>query len=112
MMLRIINGDIYHTRGDTGCIQFIPTIRGQPLTPEQYTAVFTVKSQYDANNPVFQKTIENGRILFLADDTACLQYGDYLYDIQVTIPPEKEGDIEQVDTPIQGKYHLKPDITT
>lgn len=97
-------------RGDT--LAFTITING--LTEDLTAAYFTVKTDYNATEPSIQKTLEDGitslsvlgsyAVRVAPEDTASLNTGTYVYDLQITI-----GD--DVYTPLIGSFIIGPDVT-
>ncbi len=96
---------IIMTRGDTGMIAITVTDEdtGEEIT--DYNGKFTVKKNLRDNYFVLQKTIEDGEIAFDHMDTQTMDFGDYLYDIEITSE-------EQVSTFGPYPFTLLPDITT
>lgn len=101
-MLKIINNEIYHRRGDTGQIGFAPTLNGSEVP--SYTAIFSVKKTIDDTTYLYQKTFSDGLISITHEDTNLREYGDYWYDIEVRID-------EGYYTVGPYRYHLVPDVT-
>jgi len=81
------------TRGDTHSYYFQRKRDGEPITTEAENIYFTVKNNNYNEEVVFQKTIddmdfdENYYYHFTInpEDTNGLDYGDYVYDIEVKI---------------------------
>ena len=76
------------TRGDTLKIQisiFKPD--GDPYIPEPEDVIrFAMKKNYDDPNPLILKIIPNDTLILTLDtqDTKPLEFGKYVYDIQLT----------------------------
>ena len=81
------------TRGDSKGLYFQRKRDGQPILQEAENIYFTVKVNNNTEEAVFQKTIadmtfdEDGYYHFTInpEDTNGLNYGDYVYDIEVKI---------------------------
>lgn len=80
------------TRGDSGYFYFQRLDdNGDPITVKADHCWFTVKTNDMQKEPVIQKTIEDMtfdddgtyHITILPEDTNELQYGEYIYDIEV-----------------------------
>ena len=79
------------TRGDSKALYFRRMSKGQPILTEANKVYFTVKKNYDIEEALFQKTKddmtfdEEGYYHFTInpEDTNNLDYGDYVYDIEV-----------------------------
>ena len=106
--MNIIDGKIYHLRGDTAEIDVNITQDGTPL--ENYEAVFSVKKTLKDRTYLFQKPITNGHIRIEHSDTQDLPYGNYYYDIQVHIDDGTEEG-QYVSLP-PNRYILMADVTT
>lgn len=90
------------TRGDSAEITVAFTdSEGNPYDASGDTVKFGVKrSAFDAEC-VLEKTIENGKITFTPDDTKNMEYGDYLYDVEIThVDDSGEEPVTSVWTPI------------
>lgn len=106
-MFKIIDNNIYHTRGDTA--DFNITVTYNNNTPE-YEAVFSVKSALRDENYLFQIPVVDGHVHISHETTQNLPYGSYYYDIQLRIlDGTTEGKYVTVGV---YRYYLKPDITT
>lgn len=92
-MLRVINRDIYLTRGDSAALNIKITNYGcnQPYELSDGDEVFlTVKESYTLESFVFQKRITytdliDGDIIFkiLPNDTNSLDFKEYIYDVEI-----------------------------
>lgn len=106
--------DFSFPRGDTCPISFtITDNNGDELDFTSAEVYFTLKKSYSTQNSVLQKkksegdiTIDgiNGSLVLEHDDTAELNYGKYVYDIQV-----KSGDY--VKTVLIGEIELTNEST-
>lgn len=80
-------------RGDTKCFKFQRTSNGEPIETKAEKIYFSVKNTSKNNDVIFQKTIEDMtfdenffyHFIIYPEDTNNLQYGDYVYDIEVKI---------------------------
>ncbi len=106
--MNIIDGKIYHLRGDTAEFDVNITQDGVPL--ENYEAVFSVKKTLKDRTYLFQKPITNGHIRIEHSDTQDLPYGNYYYDIQVHID-DGTAEGQYVSLP-PNRYILMADVTT
>lgn len=57
-MFEIKKGNIYHTRGDT--VDFDVNITVDELPQTDYTALFSIKKNYNDADYLFQRSIEDG----------------------------------------------------
>ena len=83
-MYKIRNNQIFLTRGDSACI--ILTIEdddGNEYTPSANDIItFTVKkSPY--NKVLIQHTFSNNELIISPEDTMNLEYGDYVFDVEL-----------------------------
>ncbi len=77
-MLTISNQNIFLTRGDTAKIALSITSAGNSAYDStKDTVVLTVKKSTTDKEKILQKTASH-------DDTKNLDYGDYVYDVQLT----------------------------
>ena len=99
-MFKISGNTISITRGDTGIFSLnIKNASGQDYDFSSDTVLLTVKKDTFTTDKVFQKTVTYGENITIApSDTANLNYGEYVYDVQLTtaggivdtvIPPSK-----------------------
>ena len=91
-----INGTkIQLTRGDTLKVQISLTQGGEPYTPQSGDSIlFAVKSKLNApqpeyvdTNPLISKSVDTESMILtlVPNDTKQLSFGQYRYDIQVTL---------------------------
>ncbi len=104
-MLTIDGNKIVLTRGDSAEIELTLTdAQGETYDYSDDTVTFGIKRSVYDKDCVLTKTVENGKISFEPSDTETLEYGDYLYDIEVRhtveAESEEEEDTVQVYTPI------------
>lgn len=96
-MLTISNKNIFLTRGDTAKIALSITSAGSvAYDSAKDTIVLTVKKSTTDKEKILQKTAVNGVITISHADTRNLEYGDYVYDVQLTTVA---GDVCTIITP-------------
>lgn len=104
---------IKQTRGDTRQYNFKRlNSDGEAITTIPDALYFTVKTSYDVQTPVFQKTIDNmamdedgtWRFTIEASDTNNLPYGAYVYDVEVI----ENGAVTTIS---KGKFILEGEST-
>ncbi len=96
-MVKIINNNIYITRGDTAKINFfIKDETGEEYDYSADTAIFTVRHRMNSSFPVIQKTVTNGKIELTNADTQQLPFGEYVFDVELR---KANGDICTVIVP-------------
>lgn len=100
---------ITHMRGDTGVLKLDIFIDGQPFDFRSGdTAVLSVKKRLKDSDYILQKTMnEDGQFVFVQADTQDIPFGEYRYDIQVTL---KEGQVITAVGP--AVYRIVADVTT
>lgn len=95
MSVKITGTKIEMTRGDTLRVAVSMTRDGEPYEPENEDVVrFAVKNkrmtaggkEYYDTEPIILKTIPNGTMVLelLPSDTKSFDFGEYVYDIQIT----------------------------
>ncbi len=91
-MIKVNSNHIYMTRGDT--VSFNCQIQYSNSSKTEYemqtgdTLVFTVRTKAkntSGDDYLIQKSSTTNQIALLPEDTALLNYGDYVYDIQLTL---------------------------
>lgn len=101
------------TRGDTGQFKFQrKDAEGHVILTTPDALYFTVKKSYQSPSVVFQKDLddmtldENGTYHFTIEptDTQALDYGNYVYDIEVT-------ESDYVQTIAKGSLKLTAEAT-
>lgn len=92
-MLEVKGKTVTHTRGDSA--ELLITIykknpdgsRGDPYIPKEGDVIrFALSDHYDDDNPLIVKDIpiETMVLKIEPEDTEPLEFGDYVYDIQLT----------------------------
>lgn len=104
------NNNIRLTRGDTA--KFIVSVQNESIK-EPYnilssdTLTMTIKDSIRDGEPCIQKTITGSNAFhILPSDTSSLNFGKYIYDIQLTT---KEGDVYTVVAP--STFELMEEVT-
>lgn len=84
-MLKIDNNSITLTRGDSAELELtITDANGDAYDYSGDTVKFGVKRRATDTTPaMLVKEFEDGKITFNPEDTANMEYGDYLYDVQL-----------------------------
>ncbi len=78
-MYKVVNNRIYITRGDSAFVNFdLLDIRGQEVDADG-ELIFTLKRD---GQVVMRRSIADS-IKFSPADTQCLEYGEYVWDIQL-----------------------------
>lgn len=97
-MIRIINNSIYMTRGDSATLHLeITGVDNKAYTPSNDDAItFTLKKDPAESTPLFQKQAGTGLIHIEPGDTQNLEYGRYVYDIQLK---KADGTVETIIPP-------------
>lgn len=96
-MFNVNSNVISITRGDTGYITLALTKDGEAYTMAAGdAAVLTVKKTVNDAAAVFAKTFADNNIVIAPSDTSRLEYGDYVYDVQLTLA---NGDVNTVIAP-------------
>lgn len=99
-MLKVTNNNILLTRGDSGVFELaIKDADEQAYDFSGDTVIMTVKKACTDKTVVLQKTFEDGKVTFAPEDTAELQMGDYVYDVQLTHVEDDETVVDTVITP-------------
>ena len=95
------------TRGDTGRIAVaITNADGTAHDAAGDTVRLTVKTSVNSPDALIQKTAVNGTLLISPADTAGLEYGSYVYDVEVTTAG---GDVCTIITPT--RFTIEPQVT-
>lgn len=104
-MLKIRNMDIYYIRGDDDSFSVQPT-KSDGTAITGYSGTFSVKKSYDDADYVLQIAMDGGAVDLKHDATKGIAYGDYVWDIQLTLA---DGTHQTIGP---GKLHILPDVTT
>ena len=103
-MFKIKGDNIYHTRGDTGGFTIeLKDENGEEIS--EYTAVMSVKRKLRDESYLFQIPVQGGGCDISPEITRDLPFGDYFYDIQVTM---EDGAVQTIGP---FEYHLMADVT-
>ena len=79
--------NIYLTRGDTCVLKLAVTdSEEQPYDYSNDTVQLTVKASTYTETIIIQKNISGDSFIIDPSDTANLNYGKYLYDVQIITP--------------------------
>lgn len=109
-MLTVTGNSIFLTRGDSAELTLSLTdSQGSPYDFSGDTVRFGVKRNAFDAECVIEKTVTDGKITFAPEDTESLEFGDYLYDVEVrhTVNAGEENEAVQVYTPIAAaKFSL------
>jgi len=86
-MFKVINNKVYLTRGDSASFPLsVVDSDGNPYTAQVDDAVvLTVKKTTADTAYLIQKQLINGVFSFIPTDTESWDYGDYVYDVQLTM---------------------------
>ena len=95
-MVRINGTTITMTRGDTLCVNVEMTLDGEPYVPSGNDSIrFALKtpkmtgsrSEYKDTEPLILKPIpiETCQLVLQPEDTKSLGFGQYVYDIEITM---------------------------
>ena len=95
------------TRGDTARINVAVTnADGTEHALSGDTVRLTVKTSVNSPDVLFQKVAANGTILISHGDTSSLDYGNYVYDVEITT---SGGDVCTIVTP--SRFTIEPEVT-
>lgn len=100
-MISIDGNKIVLTRGDSACIGLqLEDGSGNPYDFSGDVVKFGLKrSVFNDGACILEKTFDSeGKIYFKPEDTEKMEFGDYLYDIQVTVTDDSG------DEPVVNKY--------
>ncbi|KMO86060.1 hypothetical protein AB840_09960 [Megasphaera cerevisiae DSM 20462] len=86
-MFKVINNKVYLTRGDSAPLPLdVADKDGNPYTPQSDdVVVLTVKKTTADTAYLTQKHLVDGVFSFIPTDTESWDYGDYVYDVQLTM---------------------------
>lgn len=87
-MFKTAQNNIYMTRGDSAVFHLdILDPSSNPYDiPNGTSLLFTVKSDTETTAIMLQKSVIDGNITINPADTSALDYGDYVYDVQMVLP--------------------------
>ena len=106
-MYKVTGNAIVMTRGDTVTLELsIKKDNGEEY--ELYngdSVVLSLKKSVEDEEYVFQKTFVEKRIVIEHDDTKDLEFGEYVYDVQLTY---NDGQIATIITP--SKLYLDKEV--
>lgn len=107
-MLKVTNGDIQLTRGDSGIFNIdIKNPNGSTYVRESGdNLIFTVKKNTKITEILLQKEIDGLILQINPEDTENIPYGTYKYDIQLTT---KTGEVFTVIGP--NNFTLRSEVT-
>lgn len=113
-MLRVTNNDIQLTRGDSAdlLLTISNTITGDGYTPVSGDVVrLTIRRSTHSDDAVIEmaQTLSEGDEItfsFAPEDTQTLDYGTYVYDIELTTT---NGSVYTIITP--SKFRLTEEVT-
>lgn len=95
-MLTIDGNKIVLTRGDSACIELtIKDAEGNDYDYSGDTVVFGVKRSVNDKECVLTIPVTDNKITFTPEMTKNMQFGDYLYDVQLTHTEEAEEEGEE-----------------
>lgn len=85
-MLTCQNNTIVLTRGDSAVLKLtVVDGEGQPYEiADNDTVIFTIKKHTTDKEAVLKKTLTDGQIIINPQDTENLEYGQYVYDVELT----------------------------
>lgn len=90
------------TRGDSAVFSVtVEDEHGETYDYSDDTVKFGVKRSAFDTDCVLEKTVEDGQVVLTPEDTENMEYGDYLYDIEIThVDDSGEEPVTDVWTPI------------
>lgn len=117
MSYSIKGNTITLTRGDTFMAKVILVVEGEEYTPNDEDVIrFAVKNkemtpgrkEYVDEEPLLEKVIPNNSLILRLEssDTKELDFGDYVYDVQITFA---DGSVDTFITP--STFRLTPEVT-
>lgn len=105
------NNNIKLTRGDSAKFELSLTdSKGEAYDFSEDVVKFGVKRSAFDENCVIEKDVVDGVIELESKDTESMEFGDYLYSVEVrhTVEAETEGEEDKVEvyTPIVARFSL------
>lgn len=85
-MLTCQNNTIVLTRGDSAVLK-LTVVDGEGQLykiADNDTVIFTIKKYTTDKDVVLKKTLTDGQIIINPQDTENLEYGQYVYDVELT----------------------------
>lgn len=107
-MFRIFKNKIFLTRGDSAIFTLSITENdGNEYTPQDGDEItFTVKANTETRDILIQKDASSGKIEIQPEDTENLEYGSYVYDVQLK---KADGYVDTIITP--HEFKLEEEVT-
>jgi hypothetical protein len=107
-MFRIFKNKIFLTRGDSAIFTLSITDNdGNEYTPQDGDEItFTVKANTETRDILIQKDASSGKIEIQPEDTENLEYGNYVYDVQLKTA---DGYVDTIITP--HEFKLEEEVT-
>lgn len=90
------DGSVELTRGDTARLTItIMDDDGEPyVVKNDDVLTMTVKLTVDDDEPCFTKTVTGGNVIHIKpEDTASLDFGKYIYDVELATHVDEEVDV-------------------
>lgn len=96
------------TRGDTAVLKlYLKDARAKSVNiGENCSCILTVKENTDTDAVLIQITAKDGSFTFLPEHTKHMKYGNYVYDVQVTMD---EGNVYTVIPP--SRFTIGEEVT-
>jgi hypothetical protein len=87
-LFKTAQNNIYMTRGDSAVfhLEILDSNGSLYEAPDGTSLLFTVKSDTETTAIILQKSVIDGSITINPSDTSALDYGDYVYDVQMVLP--------------------------
>lgn len=97
-MFKVVGNDIYLIRGDSAEFEIkLRTRFGKPVTlSEDDKLILTIRKNIKSEEPSLQKEFIKGKIMLTPDDTNRMDFGKYIYDVQLT---RKDGYVDTIIPP-------------
>ena len=104
----IFKNKIFLTRGDSAIFTLtITDANGDEYTPAEGDEItFTVKANTETRDILIQKDASSGKIEIQPEDTENLEYGNYVYDVQLK---KSDGYVDTIITP--HEFRLEEEVT-
>lgn len=99
-MLKISGDNLYLTRGDNATIKLEISSGEETYDFSNDVVKFALKKNVNDRQKLIEKTFdENGQIYITPDDTKDLNFGDYVYDVELQHENGEEIEIATVIVP-------------